>query len=431
MTIYEFISKINSGELDELFGKLYGNDSKTILAQHIRYLSAAENFSKLYPDHEEIQVFSASGRTEIGGNHTDHQNGCVLAAAVNLDIIAIAAFHEDGVIRFSSDECPECIVSIDDLSVIEEEKGTTEALIRGIAAGFAGNDICISGIDIYADSAVPVGSGLSSSAAFEILMGTIINSLYCNNKTSSVELAQIGQYAENVYFGKDSGLMDQLVSASGGFSFIDFENPDEPVIEKIDFDFAKSGYTVCITNTGSSHADLSDDYSAISKEMKHIANELGANVLREISEEEFYEKLPELRKVCTDREILRAMHFFGENERAASEALSLRNGSTVDFFDLVNISGTSSAELLQNLYSPSAPLVQPLNLAINLSKRILGGSGAVRVHGGGFAGTILAFVPTYSLKEYISEMERVFGIGSCIKLNIRPFGGIEIKTADT
>ena len=426
MTIYELISKINSEELDETFSRLYGADRKTILAQHIRYLGAAESFSRLYPECDDVQVFSASGRTEIGGNHTDHQNGCVLAAAVSLDIVAVVSFNDDGVIRFSSAECPECIVNINDLSVIEGEKGTTESLIRGIAAGFAGSDVKIGGFNIYADSAVPIGSGLSSSAAFEVLIGTIINSRYNDSNTSAVEIAQIGQYAENVYFGKASGLMDQLVSAVGGFSFIDFESPDEPMIEKVDFDFSQAGYTVCITDTGSSHADLSNDYSAISREMKHVANEMGADFLREISEEEFYEKLPELRKVCTDREILRAMHFFAENERAALEAQALRNGDTSEFFELVNASGTSSAELLQNLYSPAVPSVQPVTLALNISKRILGGSGAVRVHGGGFAGTILAFVPTYTVNEYISEMERIFGTGCCMKLNIRPCGGMRV-----
>ncbi|MBP1591365.1 MAG: galactokinase, partial [Oscillospiraceae bacterium] len=328
MTIYELISKINSGELDNTFGRLYGTDTNTILSQHIRYLSAAENFSKLYPDCDDIQVFSASGRTEIGGNHTDHQNGCVIAAAVNLDIIAIVSFNEDGIIRFSSAEAPECTVKTDELSVNESEKGTTESLIRGVMAGFAGNGVKTDGMNIYADSAIPVGSGLSSSAAFEILIGTIINS-HCNGcGTDVTELAQIGQYAENVYFGKASGLMDQLVSAMGGFSFIDLEDVNDPITEKVEFDFSRAGYTICITNTGSSHADLSADYSAISNEMKHVANELGCEVLREINEEEFYEKLPALKKVCTDRELLRAMHFFDENERAALEAQALRNGDT-------------------------------------------------------------------------------------------------------
>ena len=426
MTIHDFISAINEGQLDDTLARLYGADRQTLLAQHIRYLSAAENFSKLYPDCNDIQVFSASGRTEIGGNHTDHQHGCVLAAAVSLDMIAIVSFNEDGIIRFSSAECPECIVDITDLSVNEAEKGTTEALIRGIAAGFAGDGIITEGFNVYADSAVPVGSGLSSSAAFEVLIGTMIGSRYNNSETSAVEIAQIGQYAENVYFGKASGLMDQLVSAVGGFSFIDFESPDEPVIESAGFDFLRSGYCICITNTGSSHADLSDDYSAISSEMIHVANELGCDVLREVNEEVFYEKLPELRKTCSDRELLRAFHFFAENERAALEAQALRNGDTEEFFELVNASGASSAQLLQNLYSPKSPLSQPLPLALAVSRRFLGGSGAVRVHGGGFAGTIQAFVPVYTAKDYIREMERIFGAGCCSMLNIRPCGGIRI-----
>ena len=424
MTIYEFINKLNSGGFDEQFARLYGRNN--ILAQHIRYMSAAENFSKMYPECDDIQVFSASGRTEIGGNHTDHQHGCVLAAAVSLDMIAFVAFNTDGVIRFSSAECPECTVHLDDLSVREDEKETTEALIRGIAAGFAGLDTNICGFSVFADSSVPVGSGLSSSAAFEVLIGTIIDTHYNGGQAGAVEIAQIGQYAENVYFGKASGLMDQLVSSVGGFSFIDFEDTDSPAVEKIDFDFAKLGYSICITNTGSSHADLSDDYSAISREMKHVANELGCEYLREVSEEEFYEKLPDLRKVCNDRELLRAFHFFADSERAALEAQALRKGDTEEFFELVNASGASSAELLQNLYSPKDPTSQSLTLAVAVSKRILGGSGAVRVHGGGFAGTIQAFVPTYTVRDYISEMERIFGIGSCTVLNIRQDGGTMI-----
>ncbi|MBR1823255.1 MAG: galactokinase [Ruminococcus sp.] len=424
MTIYDFITKLNSGELDGKLAELYG--AENVLRQHIRYLSAAENFSKLYPECDDIQVFSASGRTEIGGNHTDHQHGCVLAAAVSLDIVAIVAFHDEGVIRYSSAERPECTVRLDYLAVNEAEKETTEALIRGVAAGFAGLDVNVGGFNVFADSSVPVGSGLSSSAAFEILIGTIIDE-HCNGgKAGAVEIARIGQYAENVYFGKASGLMDQLVSSVGGFSFIDFEDPDEPTVERVSFDFESKGYRVCITATGSSHADLSGDYSAISGEMKHVANELGCEVLREVSEEEFYEKLPELRKVCTDRELLRAAHFFAESERAALEAQALRNGDTEEFFELVNASGMSSAELLQNIYSPAAPQSQPLNLAIAISRRILGGSGAVRVHGGGFAGTIQAFVPIYTLRDYISEMERILGIGSCSPLNIRPVGGTRI-----
>lgn len=423
MNLSELINNINSGKLDDRFRSLYGGD---LLSQHIRYISAAERFSRLYPEDDDVQVFSASGRTEIGGNHTDHQNGCVLAAAVDLDIIAFVSRNDSGRIRFSSELCPDCCIDLSDLSLHEDEKGTTASIIRGVAAGFAGIGTEIGGLDILASSQIPSGSGLSSSAAFEVLLGTIIDTLFGNGAAGPEETAKIGQYAENVYFGKESGLMDQMISALGGTVFIDFEDQDSPQTESIDFSFGGSGYCVCITNTGSSHADMSDDYSAVAAEMKHTAKAMGYSVLREADEEEFYRLIPELRKECSDREILRAAHFYAENERAALEAQALRNGDTEEFFELVNASGSSSAELLQNLYPPSSPQEQPLSLAIMLSKRILGGSGAVRIHGGGFAGTIQAFVPIYTIKEYISGMERVFGEGCCHVINIRQEGALQV-----
>lgn len=422
MNLSELINNINSGAIDERFRSLYGN----VTSQRIRFLSALERFSKLYPEQDDIQVFSASGRTEIGGNHTDHQHGCVLAAAVNMDMIAIAAPNDSGVIRFSSEQCPECTVSTDDLAVHDDEKGTTAALIRGIAAGLAGPGANIGGLDILVSSDVPSGSGLSSSAAFEVLIGTVIDCIYNDGEAGAEAIAHIGQAAENLYFGKASGLMDQMASALGGMVAIDFEDPDSPKVERIDFDLGDAGYCICITDTGSSHADLSDEYSAVSAEMKHIAQAMGHEVLREADEEEFYRLIPELRKVCTDREILRAAHFYSENERAFLEAQALRNGDTEEFFELVNASGDSSAQLLQNLYPTSSPQSQSLPLAIMLSKRILGGSGAVRVHGGGFAGTIQAFVPIYTVREYIGEMERVFEEGCCHVLSIRNEGGIRL-----
>lgn len=423
MNISELLSGINTGAFDERFRSLYGGD---VLKQHIRYISAAERFSRLYPEHSDIQVFSASGRTEIGGNHTDHQHGCVLAAAVSMDMIAFVGTNDSGIIRFSSEQCPECIVDLSDLSVHEDEKGTTAALIRGAAAAFAGIGTDIGGLDILVSSDIPSGSGLSSSAAFEVLLGTIIDSVYNNGEAGAEKIARFGQYAENVYFGKASGLMDQMASALGGAVFIDFKAPDSPSVERIDLSLGDSGYCICITDTGSSHADLSAEYSAVSDDMRHIAEAMGHIVLRETDEDEFYRLIPELRKVCSDREILRAAHFYAENERAAAEAQALRNGDTEGFFELVSASGDSSAQLLQNLYPASDPLHQSIPLAIMLSKRILGGSGAVRVHGGGFAGTIQAFVPIYTIKQYISGMERVFGEGCCHLLNIRPEGGIRI-----
>ena len=426
MTIQEFAGAVSSGKLDSLFQKLYGGSERECMRQRARYLSAAEHFSRLYPESDDIRVFSASGRTEVGGNHTDHQHGCVIAAAVNLDVIALVHFNDEGIIRIKSEGYPPNEIDLSDLSPVEEEKGTSAAIIRGIAAKFAEMGVETGGFEAYATSDVLGGSGLSSSAAFEVLIGTIIDQYYNEGRAGAVEIAKIGQYAENVYFGKASGLMDQMVSSVGGFVAIDFNDPAEPVIEPVSFDFSGAGYSLCITDTKGSHSDLTDDYVAVPAEMKSVASALGKEYLRDVSADEFYKKLPELRKICSDRAILRAAHFFDENERAVAEGEALSRGDLEEFFRFVNESGTSSAELLQNLYSAKAPLVQPIPLAIMLSKRILAGNGAVRVHGGGFAGTIQAFVPAYLAETYAAEMDRVFGNGSCHILSIRPVGGTEI-----
>ncbi len=426
MTIQEFAGAVSGGRLDSLFQKLYGSSERECMRQRARYLSAAEHFSRLYPESDDIRVFSASGRTEVGGNHTDHQHGCVIAAAVNLDVIALVHFNDEGIIRIKSEGYPPNEIDLSDLSPVEEEKGTSAAIIRGIAAKFAEMGVETGGFEAYATSDVLGGSGLSSSAAFEVLIGTIIDQYYNEGRAGAVEIAKIGQYAENVYFGKASGLMDQMVSSVGGFVAIDFNDPDEPVIEPVSFDFSGAGYSLCITDTKGSHSDLTDDYVAVPAEMKSVAAALGKEYLRDVSADEFYKKLPELRKICSDRAILRAAHFFDENERAVAEGEALSRGDLEEFFRLVNESGTSSAELLQNLYSAKNPLVQPIPLAIMLSKRILAGNGAVRVHGGGFAGTIQAFVPAYLAETYAAEMDRVFGCGSCHILSIRPVGGTEI-----
>ena len=427
MNLSEFINGISAGKYDEQFRMLYGSSEKAMLRARARYLSAAESFSRLYPESGDIRVFTAPGRTEIGGNHTDHQHGCVLAAAVSLDIIAVVCFSGRDVIRVKSEGYDAVEVKLGSLKAKKTEKGTTAALIRGIAAGFKEKGMDIGGFDAYMTSDVLSGSGLSSSAAFEVLVGTIINKGFNGGSAEAEEIARIGQFAENVYFGKSSGLMDQMVSAVGGFAAIDFADPEKPDIRSVDFDFERSGYAVCITDTKGSHADCSDEYSAVSSEMKHVAETLGCKFLREADEEEFYKKLPELRKVCNDRELLRAAHFFVENKRAADEAEALSDGDTEWFFELVNESGASSAELLQNLYLCNQPHKQQIPLAIMLSKRFLKGNGAVRVHGGGFAGTIQAFVPSYLTADYAAEMERVFGAGSCYVLTVRPVGGYELS----
>lgn len=427
MNVNEFIGSLSGGLSDGRLRELYGGAENEILRQKARYISAVESFSRMYPEHAEIRVFSAPGRSEVGGNHTDHQHGCVIAAAVNLDVIAIAAPNDDNIIRIKSEGYPADEISLDELEPVESEQGTSAALIRGIAAGFKEKGAELGGFDAYTTSDVLSGSGLSSSAAFEVLIGTMLDEMFFDGRAGAVEIAKIGQYAENVYFGKASGLMDQMVSSVGGFVFIDFGDPEEPVIESVRFDFDSAGYSLCITDTKGSHADLTPDYSAVPAEMKHVARLLGAEVLRDADETEFFARLAELRESCTDREILRAAHFFAENARAADEANALRIGDTEGFFALVRESGESSAELLQNLYSPSKPENQGIPLALMLSKRFLSGGGAARVHGGGFAGTVQAFVPKYLADDYARQMDSVFGEGSCRILTVRAVGGTEFK----
>ena len=408
-----------------IFKTLYGAKEEVLSAQKARYEKAAERFLKLYPEREEVSVFSAPGRTEIGGNHTDHQHGCVLAAAVQLDIIGIVAFHEEGVIRICSEGYRPFTVDLADLSVREGEKGSA-AIVRGIVARFSGLGVTVGGFDVYCTSDVLSGSGISSSAAFETLIGTIVDTHYNGGRAGAVEIAKIGQYAENVYFGKKCGLMDQMASSVGGLVFIDFADTEAPVIEPFAFDFERAGYCVCVTDTGGTHANLTPDYVAVREEMESVAAYFGKEYLRQVDEAEFYKELPKLRGKCCDRALLRAVHFFGDNRRAREEAEALRGGNAEHFLTLVQASGDSSEAMLQNLYSTAAPTEQAIPLGLMISKRILAGTGAVRVHGGGFAGTIQAFVPLDLAEKYVAEMERVFGEGACYVFRIRPVGGMEV-----
>ncbi|MBQ9248391.1 MAG: galactokinase, partial [Ruminococcus sp.] len=357
---------------------------------------------------------------------TDHQHGCALAAAVNLDAVAVVAFHEEGVIRVQSEGYGMSAVDLSDLSVHEEEKGKSIGIIRGIAARFDEMGVKIGGFDAYSVSDVLSGSGLSSSAAFETLIGTILDVHYNSCKAGEIEIAKIGQYAENVYFGKGSGLLDQMVCSVGGFVFIDFNDTENPKVEKHHFDFDAAGYNLCITDTKGSHSDLTDDYVAVPSEMKSVAAYFGKNVLREVDEKEFFAAIPDLHGKVNDRAILRAIHFFGENSRAILEADALERGDLERFFTIYRRSAASSANLLQNLYSTSKPTEQGIPLAIAVSRLVLGEFGAVRVHGGGFAGTIQAFVPMDKTADYAEKMNALFGEGSCYVLRIRPVGGIEI-----
>ena len=425
MNIRDVLQKIENNAFIKTFQKLYGTSEEVLQHQKQRYLDAVKKFAELYPKRKAIRIYSAPGRTEIGGNHTDHQHGCVLAAAVNLDTIAVAAFHDEKIIRVRSEGYEPFSVKLDNLAVTSEDVGTA-AIIRGIAAKFSEIGITIGGFDLYCTSDVLSGSGISSSAAFETLIGTIIDSYYNKNNAGAIEIAKIGQFAENVYFGKNSGLMDQTVSSIGGLVFIDFFDTENPKVESFTFDFEEYGYCICITDTKSSHDDLTADYSAIRDEMESVAKYFGKPHLRLVSEAAFYNNIPEIRKNCSDRAIIRAAHFFEENTRAKLEASALKDGNIELFLELVRKSGHSSATLLQNQYSCSNPENQAITLAIMTSRKLLEDRGAVRVHGGGFAGTIQAFVPLELADAYTTEMNRIFGQNACKKMRIRPVGGVEI-----
>ena len=371
--------------------------------------------------------FSAPGRTEIGGNHTDHQHGCVLAAAVNLETEAIVWLDEANTIQIESDGYPAVTVELDDLTVREDEKNTTAALIRGVASKFVQLGAKLSGFRARVHSTVLPGSGLSSSAAFEVLIGTILNELFFNKKLTPVEIAQIGQYAENVYFGKPCGLMDQMASAVGGMVYIDFADPGEPKVQKLDVDLAKYGYGLCIIDTGADHADLTDEYAAIPQELAQLCRCFGRDYLREIPREKFIRKLPELRGKVSDRAILRALHIYQENDRVEQMAEALRWDDFDAFLELVNESGRSSWMYLQNITPAGAVDHQEMAVALALCQMHLCGEGACRVHGGGFAGTIQAFVPLDRLTKFKQEIETYLGEGSCHVLEIRSQGGIRTE----
>ena len=398
---------------------------KDLNADVKRFEELKEMFRQQYSK-EPTRFFSAPGRTEVCGNHTDHNRGKVMAAAVNLDVIAAVVMTDDGIVSVKSEGYPEDVINLNDLSVHEEEKNTSAALIRGVLNGFKIKGRKIGGFRAYTRSNVLKGSGLSSSAAFEVLIGTVLNGLYNGGGISAVEIAQTAQYSENVYFGKPSGLMDQMASSVGGFTEIDFEDPEKPIIEAVSFDLSASGFRLCIIDTKGSHADLTPDYAAIPGEMKEIAKLLGKEYLRETSRDEVMKNISVLREKAGDRAVLRALHFFGENLRVAKLAEAVKAGNISEFLDIIKSSGDSSYKYLQNVYSSSHPTEQGVSLALYAASEILGGEGACRVHGGGFAGTVQAFVPEKRLGEFVKGMEEIFGEGSCHVLDIRPYGGVEI-----
>lgn len=423
MNIKDLKTAIESGKYSKDFVMLYGDADKAAE----RYSKAVDSFKEIFGDAEDVRLFSAPGRTEIGGNHTDHQHGCVLAGSVDLDVIAVVAANNDGVIRIKSEGYDMDTVDISDFSKNEKEEGRAISLIKGVCSRFKESGCEIGGFNAYTTSNVLKGSGLSSSAAFEVLVGTIVNGMFFDNKVDSVNVAKIGQFAEKEYFGKPCGLLDQMASAQGGFTYADFNDPANPVVEKISIDIAKFGYTLCVVDTGGNHANLTQDYADITIECKKISNKLGVEFLRDADAERFYFEIADLRAECGDRAVLRAFHFFNENERVLSQKAALLKGDFEEFLKLVNDSGNSSYDYLQNLYSTSAVNEQGLSLAIALTKRFLNGKGACRVHGGGFAGTIQCYIPDSMVADYKKMIESVFGDGSCCVLSIRPVGGYEIK----
>lgn len=406
--------------------RLYGTHPSAQARQMQRYLGLLGKFAELFPDGQQVNIFSAPGRTEVGGNHTDHNAGRILAAAVDLDIIAAASPNDEGLIRVYSEGYPPTVIHVGELDMVESERYSATSLVRGVCARFHQLGYRVGGFDAVATSTVPKGSGLSSSAAFEVLMATILNHLYNRGALDPVTLARIGQYAENVYFGKPCGLMDQVTSAVGGFVTIDFKDFENPLVNKVDFDFAASGYTLAIVDTAGDHADLTNEYAAVESEMKAVAKALGGTVLREFSESRVLENIPGLRKEVSDRAILRAIHFYREDRRVLDQVAALEAGDLKGFLDLVIESGRSSWMLLQSCYVPGDNQRQGLTIALTTSETLLEGRGAWRVHGGGFAGTIQAFVPDELLPGYIEQVEAVFGRGSCHAVRIRPAGTLKM-----
>lgn len=372
-------------------------------------------------------LFSAPGRTEICGNHTDHQHGCVLAAAINLETVADVMLTKTNYVTILSDGYPDLCIDLNDLNVYPKEINTTASLVRGILAAFRNKGAALTGFIATIHSSVLPGSGLSSSAAFEVLIGTICNTLFFDNRLTPIEIAQIGQWAENVYFGKPCGLMDQMASAVGGLVFIDFMDSQNPIVKKIDYDFSKTGHVLCIIDSGADHANLTDEYASITYELKSLCTLLGKEALRQIPEAEFLEKLPYLRGKVSDRALLRAFHIYRENERVLALVKTLQSDDFDAFLRICKESGHSSWMYMQNIYPAGAISQQAVGFALALCDTLLQGRGAYRIHGGGFAGTIQAFVPTDMLDTFKTEMERNLGNGSCHILNIRPQGGIQLQ----
>ena len=407
------------------FSHLY----RDIEHQTARMILALDRFAQLYGEDRDVALFSVPGRSELTGNHTDHNLGCVLAGAIDRDIIAVASRNEDGIIRFQSEGYSENKV---DLSLVDSPKNfrefTSTALVAGMARGFELADYSIGGFDAYSTTEVLKGSGISSSAAFEVMVGNILNHFYNDGNVENSEIAKIAQYAENVFFGKPCGLMDQMACAVGGFVFIDFADPKNPIIEPIHFSLSGAGYSLCIINTGGNHANLNEDYASVPAEMKAVAALLGGEVLRPYTEEDILLHAKEIREKLGDRALLRALHFVRENERVLCAASALKSGDVATFLAMESASGNSSFKYLQNVYTVKNIKEQGVSLALCLAEKILAelGEGACRVHGGGFAGTIQVFVKTEHASDFVAKMDAVFGEGASMCLSIRPLGAVKL-----
>lgn len=427
MTISEIKQKINNGN-NSIFQAIYGTDQDTLLRQAKRYETLINDFQQVFSTNE-AALFSSPGRTEIGGNHTDHQHGRVLAGAVNLDNIAIAAPNGTNIVRIKSAGYGMFEANLDELVIDEKNFYTSTSLIKGIAFRLQELGMQTGGFDACIDGNVPKGSGLSSSASFEVLIGSIFSHIFNEGKLDPVENAKIGQWAENNFFGKPCGLMDQTACSVGGLITIDFENPSAPIVKEVDFDFTKTNYSLVITDVGGGHDDPASqqEYASLPTEMKSVAKELGAEVLRQVSLEQIVDAIPSIRNKTGDRAILRSFHFQGDNARVVKQVEALENKQFDNFLQMVVDSGYSSYMYNQNIFDVIHKNEQVVSIGLALSEMILKGEGAWRVHGGGFGGTIQAFVPQHLLHTYTKTLEHVYGEGKCHKLFIRNEGAICIK----
>lgn len=422
--VIQIMEEMKAGKFKELLKDIYV-DEGMISSQESRYVKALEQYIRIYGEHE-VEIYSAPGRSEVGGNHTDHQHGMVLATSINLDAVAIVNKNEDSLVKVVSEGYGMIELSAEELEKNPAEESTSIGLIRGVLSGLKSRGYKVGGFNAYVTSDVLNGAGMSSSAAFETIIGTIISGLFNDMSISMVEIAQAGQFAENVFFGKPCGLMDQTACAVGGLIHIDFADPAKPVVEKVEVDFEAHKYSLCIVDTKGSHHDLTDDYAEIPEEMKLVADFFGKEFLREVDEKDFFANIAMLREKLGDRPVLRALHFFGDNARVAAQVKALNLGEFDKFLCMIKESGDSSFKYLQNIYTNKDVQTQSMSIALAVSEAVLGEHGACRVHGGGFAGTIQAFVANDYVETYRNALDKVFGEGACHVLKVRKYGGMKV-----